>query len=327
MHVAIVSNSVIPALKYGGIERVIWWLGKELVKQKHRVTYIVKPGSHCDFANVVWQQHEPDVAGLIPADVDIVHYHAVTIPETKFPTISTAHGNFYGISGNFHINTVGISADHAKRMGATAFVYNGIDFDEYGKADLNLERKFFHFLGDAAWKVKNLKGAIRIAKNADETLAVLGGNRISFGQGIKINFSRNARFYGKVGGEEKNHLLNHSKGLIFPVLWEEPFGLAIIESLYFGCPVFGTPYGSLPELVTKDVGFLSDSYRILTEAVKNADDFNKQRCHEYVIESFSASKMTGDYLRLYEKVLNGETLNPHEPHIEKTFQQLLPMKP
>ena len=61
-----------------------------------------------------------------------------------------------------------------------------------------------------------------------------------------------------VGGNKKNRLLQHSKGLIFPVKWDEPFGLAITESLYCGCPVFGTPYGSLPELVPSDVGFLAE---------------------------------------------------------------------
>ncbi|MEF9931013.1 MAG: glycosyltransferase, partial [Bacteroidales bacterium] len=53
-----------------------------------------------------------------------------------------------------------------------------------------------------------------------------------------------------IGGEQKLNILKESKGLIFPVIWNEPFGLAITESLYCGAPVFGTPYGSLPELIT-----------------------------------------------------------------------------
>ena len=53
-------------------------------------------------------------------------------------------------------------------------------------------------------------------------------------------------------------LLNASRGLIFPVRWHEPFGLAVIESLYFGCPVFATPYGALPELVQEVLDKLAD---------------------------------------------------------------------
>jgi hypothetical protein len=60
-----------------------------------------------------------------------------------------------------------------------------------------------------------------------------------------------------VGGQVKLDLLQGSRGLIFPVLWHEPFGLAVIESLYFGCPVYATPYGALPELVPPACGVLS----------------------------------------------------------------------
>jgi len=326
MHVAIVNNSVIPAVKYGGIERVIWWLGKELVKKGHTVTYLVAAGSTCDFARVLYIDKRPYHQQL-PEDVDLVHYHADCDYETKKPFLYTLHGNIYTLHTLFHLNTVALSANHAARMNSSAFVYNGLDFEEYGQPDFNRKREYVHFLGDAAWKVKNLKGAIRIAKSAGENIAVMGGNRINTSQGIKINFARNAKFYGKVGGEEKNHLLNRSKGLIFPVLWHEPFGLAVIESLYFGCPVFATPFGSLPELVPKEVGFLSDSYQALTEAVQHADSYNPRYCYEYVRDTFSASVMTEKYIQFYEKVLNGEYLNADNPIIREDFTPPLPMQP
>lgn len=325
MHIAIVSNSVIPALKYGGIERVIWWLGKELVKRKHRVTYIVQPGSQCPFAAVQFLDQRP-LHMQIPADADVVHYQSSGDPATKQPYLTTIHGNINRLDAPFDINCVALSGDHARRMNTSVFVHNGIDFDDYGKPDWNRERKFFHFLGDAAWKVKNLKGAIKIARAADEKIAVLGGSRIDFNHGIKINMSRNARFYGRVGGEQKNYLLNESKGLIFPVLWHEPFGLAIIESLYFGCPVFGTPFGSLPELVNNTVGYLSDSYTDLVNAVKNADQFSKKKCHEYAVEHFSASAMTEKYIALYEKIANGGSLNTVLPHVSETMPKYLPVR-
>ncbi len=326
MHVAIVNNSVIPAVKYGGIERVIWWLGKELVKRGHKVTYLVAAGSACDFADVIILDKRP-FHQQVPEEVDVVHYHADGDFETKKPFLYTLHGNIYTLNTRFHINTVALSADHATRMNATAYVHNGLDFEEYGTPDFNTERKFFHFLGDAAWKVKNLKGAIKIAKAAHEKIAVLGGSRINTSQGIKINFAKNAKFYGKVGGDQKNYLLNQSKSLIFPVLWHEPFGLAVIESLYFGCPVFGTPFGSLPELVTKEVGVLSDSYSELAGAIRNVESYDRKRCSEYVREHFSSSKMTDEYLKMYEKVLNGESLNAEEPIIRTDFSQPLQMKP
>ena len=54
-------------------------------------------------------------------------------------------------------------------------------------------------------------------------------------------------------------IMSKSKDLIFPVLWNEPFGLAIIESSYAGCPLFGPNYGSIPELITEEYGYTNNS--------------------------------------------------------------------
>ena len=118
-----------------------------------------------------------------------------------------------------------------------------------------------------------------------------------------------------VGGEEKDRLMNSSKGLIFPVRWHEPFGLAIVESLYFGCPIFGTPYGSLTEIVEEGVGYLSNKKEELITAVNNSDDFSNQRCHEYAVEKFNSKKMALLYIEKYEKVLSVEKLNKKPPRL------------
>jgi glycosyltransferase involved in cell wall biosynthesis len=119
-----------------------------------------------------------------------------------------------------------------------------------------------------------------------------------------------------VGGSEKFRLLRGSKGLVFPVRWPEPFGLAITESLYFGCPVFGTPYGSLPELVTTEVGVLSNKKEELASAIRHAA-FDRKTCHEYARDRFNARIMAEAYLTRYERVLNGEHLNLAPPRALK----------
>jgi len=112
--------------------------------------------------------------------------------------------------------------------------------------------------------------------------------------------------------------LKYSKALIFPVLWHEPFGLAIIESLYFGVPVLGTKFGSLPELLGKDVGFLSNSENELIEAFQELDSFDSKKCHEYACENFNAKKMAEKYAELYRKIVNGEKINRKKPVYNKT---------
>jgi glycosyltransferase involved in cell wall biosynthesis len=139
--------------------------------------------------------------------------------------------------------------------------------------------------------------------------------------GMRFTFDRNTHFHGMKGGEEKNKIINGSKGLLFPVLWNEPFGIALIESLYFGCPVIGTPYGSLTELIPKEVGFLSSKKDELITAVKNIDAYDHTTCHRYVMDNFTSDKMTLQYLALYEKVMNGEHLNAIAPKLKQVQQE------
>ena len=149
--------------------------------------------------------------------------------------------------------------------------------------------------------------------------------RVNLKMGARITLDMNVRFEGMVGGSHKNRLINGSKALLFPVLWNEPFGIALTESLYFGCPVFGTPYGSLPELITSEFGFLSNSRAELINALENVDSYDRKKCHEYVCDTFSSKKMTQDYLALYEIVLKGETLNSEAPSLIDTERpKLLP---
>ncbi len=157
---------------------------------------------------------------------------------------------------------------------------------------------------------------------------VIGGKRFNFNQGIRLTFDPRIRFDGMVGGVEKNNLLKGSKGLIFPVLWNEPFGLSIVESLYFGCPVFGTPYGSLKEIIQPAVGFTSNSMNALIDAVKNAAQFNSSICHDYLMSNFTSIQMANNYLKKYEQVLNGRNLNAAAP-ILKEIQKVkfLPFLP
>ncbi len=315
MHILIFSNTVIPASKYGGTERIMWWLGKALVRAGHRVTFLVKKGSHCHFANVIIIDPTKSIQSQIPENVDLIHSHTITTDNFTKPVLYTIHGNVpYGEV--LPLNSVFVSQNHAQRHGSSVYVHNGLDFDEYGKPDLNQRRTYLHFLAKAAWRLKNVKGAIDIATKCREQLMVIGGYRLNLKMGFRFTPNLNVHFLGMLGGERKNEVLKHSKGLLFPVLWHEPFGIAIIESLYFGCPVFGTPYGSLPELVPSSVGFLSASKQALIEQIKEST-YDPKACHEYVIHNFDFTQKAKEYIALYERILNGESLNNMAPTLQQ----------
>jgi glycosyltransferase involved in cell wall biosynthesis len=319
MKILIVCKEVIPVTLYGGVERIAWYLGRELVNIGHEVTYLVKPGSKSDFATTRILDLERKVADQIPDNIDLVHYHYTPddVSETPVPYLITVHGNRNDKSEH-DINSVFVSGNHALRYGSSTWVYNGLDWSDYSKPDLTTERKYFHFLGKAAWRIKNVQGAIdTISKTKREKLKVLGGTRINLKMGMRFTLSPRISFHGMVGGIRKEGLLNGSKGLLFPVRWHEPFGLAIPESLYYGCPVFGTPYGALSELVTKDVGFLSNNLESLAEALENSANYSAHTCHEYARENFNSGKMADKYLGLYERVLAGESLNDLPPVLKE----------
>src|SRR6218665_972794 len=323
MRILIANTAIIPVQLYGGVERVIWALGKELVRLGHEVTFLAKKGSYCDFASVIWIDEKKAVVEQISNRFDVVHFHFPPgrTESLNLPYIITQHGNSNNLA-ELDKNTVFISKNHADRYASDSYVYNGLDWSEYRPLERNIKREYFHFLGNAAWRVKNVAGPIDVIKKAkSEKLKVLGGIRFNFKMGMRFTFSPKVSFEGMVGGAKKCRLLNGSKGLIFPVRWHEPFGLAIIESLYYGCPVFGTPYGSLPELVPRDVGFLSNKREELVAAVLNSTTFSPQRCHEYAAEEFNSRKMAMEYIRKYEKVIANRPLNVGNPRLREIQKQ------
>lgn len=317
-------NTVIPAVNYGGIPRVIWHLGKELDKMGHRVSYLVAKGSECGFGRIIEFNPGKPVADQIPESTDVVHFNSEVPEGFNTPYILTVHGNVDpGIT--LPINSVFVSRNHAERFGSASFVHNGFDWDDYGAIDLGRSRSHYHFLGKAAWRVKNIKGAIRVVRSLPGAkLEVLGGTRLNVKMGFRFTLNSNIRFRGMVGDQEKKNVMERSKGLIFPVTWQEPFGLAITESLYFGCPVFATPYGSIPELVTSEVGFLSDKRIELVNHIKGyGDQYSIRKCHEYARDLFNSRIMAERYVEKYAAVMDGRDLNSSFPVATDTYRNCM----
>lgn len=308
MHVCIAIDSVIPPVLYGGTERVVFWLGRALHELGHQVTYLVRAGSQCEFARIIEIKPELPVDAQIPADIDIVHIHSESLAPQSFPFCQTIHGNSRQAC-TFHPNTIFVSQSHARNHGAQAYVHNGLDPRDYGPPDLAHAENRFVFLAKAAWRIKNVRGAIQVARKAGAPIDVLGGYRLNFKMGFRLTLDRNARFHGMVGGEEKNACMRNARGLVFPVLWEEPFGVAVIEALYFGLPVFATPYGAMPELINEDVGFLSNSASALATAARTIN-YDRRAIHAWWARHFGYHDMAKKYLLYYERILSGEKLHP-----------------
>jgi glycosyltransferase involved in cell wall biosynthesis len=326
MHILIVTNLHLPCKTYGGIERVLWWLGKSLNALGHKVTYLAKKTSYSPFASTIAFNPQASIESQVPDDVDVVHINFPTQEKiSKKPYLFTAHSIIEkGIVSNK--NTVFISKEHARLNNSDVYVYHGLDSDEYGKPNLNNKRNYFHFLGKAKTPHKNLKGAIKTVQLSQEKLAVIGGNRMLLkpDKRFRITFDSNIKFFGMLGGNKKNQAINNSKGLIHPMRSFESFGLNMIESWYFGCPVFGTDYGSLKELIIPEVGATANNAQSLSEHLKQADSFNKKTCHEYVCDNFLSQHMAQNYIKIYEDVISGKNLHKNNPVSISYSEPLLP---
>lgn len=196
MDIIQVVDAVLPAVRYGGTERVVWALARELVRAGHRVTFLARAGSVCDFAEVVVRDDRPLAEQIAAIGGDIVHFHEgrgiFTDEERaamKLPSVTTIHGN---VSGEIGENAIFVSRNHAERHGARTYVYNGLDWDEYAAPDLGgfSGRRYFHFLAKAAWRVKNVQGAIDVVRGLPGgQLRVLGGTRLNFKMGFRFTIT------------------------------------------------------------------------------------------------------------------------------------------
>lgn len=323
LHV-LLTRMPIPPKDYGGTERVLWALYKGQTELGHEVRFLTKANpSNVPYIQV-YDKSKP-IEAQIDDWADIVHFHWPYDGDLHKPYICTEHSNAE-YTKEYPINSVFLSSKHAENHGARCYVHNGLYWGDYG--DPNFKPKnYVHFLAKAAWYVKNLQGAVKVARAAHVHLEVLGGKRISIRRNPYFYISRDVNFNGMVGGERKNQLVRNSKGLIFPVLWHEPFGLAIIESMYLGCPVFASPFGSLPDIVSHDgLGILSDSYSDLAEAVKQIDKYDRRLCHEHAKTHFGHQAMSKAYLECYERVMAGESLNEFRPICKGNVKAQLSMR-
>jgi glycosyltransferase involved in cell wall biosynthesis len=333
MHVTLYKPGTIPIPPrlYGGTERVIYWLGKALVELGHQVTLIANAESHIPGAElrvIAGDEKDPRAwLQFLPDSTDIVHLWDTSEPNANKPFLVTVEGN--GQPGQkFHPNTIFVSQKHAANHGSRHFVHNGLDAAEYALSEKRGD--YAVFLAKARWKVKNFRGTDAVARRAGIELRVLGSRNWPLNLQLLLPKIRGVRYYGMMGGTEKRDLLAKARCLIFPVRWHEPFGLSIIEALVSGAYVAGTPYGSLPEIVTPDAGVLSARGVDLAEAVKNPQRFSPQMCRERVLRGgFTHLDMARKYLGCYEQILThgslGEASEP-PPATRPGFvaKQLLP---
>jgi len=110
-------------------------------------------------------------------------------------------------------------------------------------------------------------------------------------------------FLGELNGEKLGQLYKNSDSLLFPIKWEEPFGLVTIESMFCGTPVIAFPKGSVPEIIKNNFnGFICKTTEEMCKAVLLINNIKRKDCHDFVTKNFNADKISDEYLNLYKMI-------------------------
>jgi glycosyltransferase involved in cell wall biosynthesis len=188
-----------------------------------------------------------------------------------------------------------------------ATVYHGLPKDLYIYRDE--PGHYLAFLGRISPE-KRVDRAIEIARRAEIPLRIAAKiypeDRVYFKEKI-VPLLRAARrwveFIGEIGGREKDRFLGRAKALLFPIDWQEPFGLVMIEALACGTPVIAWRNGSVPELITEgQTGFVVQDLDEAVRAVKRIEELSRRFCREEFESRFDAARMAAEYLRVYRNL-------------------------
>ena len=109
---------------------------------------------------------------------------------------------------------------------------------------------------------------------------------------------------GEVAGKQKLEFISRARALLFPIQWEEPFGMAPIEALACGTPVVAMNRGALPEIIQHGVnGFLAHNEKEFEYYMQKVDEIDPAACRQSIVDNFSADLMASRYMAHYHTAI------------------------
>jgi glycosyltransferase involved in cell wall biosynthesis len=336
----------VPPDGYGGIELMAYNLARELSHRGHQVTVIGRQGSQGPFevlalAPESWtkQLGTPDQIArhslflyraydaIRRRAFDVVHDHsgppgilvgAICTPQA--PVVATLHGALSEAEGEFlgaidrRVHLVAISrAQQAMVAGVEwrGVVHNAVDPARFTPITRREEKE--DYIVNLA-RISPDKGqhlAIELAKRLNVRLVLAGkidaDSRRYFEEKVKPALNGQVTWHENVEGDEKAELLAHARAMVFPIQWQEPFGLAMIESMMSGTPVIAMAHGAAPELVEPGVtGWLADDIDGMVDAYARLDEIDLERCVKQASQRFGPAQMADGYSKVYERAIEEE---------------------
>jgi glycosyltransferase involved in cell wall biosynthesis len=336
MRVALIAPPFIavPPKKYGGTELFVAELAHGLQEKEIDVTVYTNGESTTDvpmrwlYPTGEWplcHEVEASLKGLnhfawaiqeAVRESDLIHINSAQGLSfgrfTDVPMVYTVHHSYEDRFAEFYqsypeVSYVTISDFQRKKLNMPNMrtIHHGVNPELYPMREG--KREYLSFLGRIA-HTKGTHLAIEIAQKAGIPLKIAGEvqpiNKNYWETVIKPQVDgKFIEYVGEVGMEEKVDLLGHSLAMLFPVQWDEPFGLVMIEAMACGAPVLATPGGSVQEVVKDGVsGYVRQTTAELAECARDLE-LPARTVRGYMEKKFSLERMTADYINLYSEIL------------------------
>lgn len=308
-------------LKKLGMDVVVYCNGESTVAVEKRWLYAQAqwPIKGEVYANLKDINHTAWAIRDASETCDIIHLNNLPgLADSRFvttPFIYTIHhphepglSAFYEYYPEVRYVTISEFQRARETMPHVQTIHHGIDLSLYSAG--NGKRRYLSFLGRIA-PIKGTHLAIQIAQAAKIPLKIAGEVQPMFRDYFEAEIKPHIdgkfiEYLGEADLATKNELLGNSIATLFPIQWDEPFGLVMIEAMACGTPVLALPGGSVQEIVRDGVsGWVGRSVQELAQHARTADrDFDAQSVRAYVAQEFSLDAMVAKYASLYENVVN-----------------------
>jgi glycosyltransferase involved in cell wall biosynthesis len=329
----------VPPKFYGGTERIVAYLADALAEMGHEVTLFAS-GDSLTKATLVpaWPQAlrldptiRDHIAPLIvmletvaqrASEFDVVHLHCdylgyPALRRAGVPFLATLHGRLdlpelrplYNVFSDVPV----VSISDAQRAPLPEARY--IATVPHGLPERLLPPGsgaggYLAFLGRISPE-KAPDSAIRIAARAGMQLKIAAKvdrvDQAYFKEEIEpLLVQPHVEFIGEIAEHRKAEFLGNAVGLLFPIAWREPFGLAMIEAMACGTPVLAMRNGSVPEVVDEGVtGFIVANEAEAAAAALRLSELDRAHIRKVFQERFTAQRMAEDYVSLYRRLVAG----------------------
>lgn len=336
MRIAVIAPpwTPVPPRLYGGIELVVDQLATGFQRAGHEVLLFTTGDSTCPVprAHVLAAAEGERIGMAVPElrhvmaaydrvqDFDVVHDHTIMGPvyAERFPdvkVVTTNHGPFNEelaeLYGRLAHRVPIIAISHAQRrpvpeIPIARVIHHGLVPTDFPVGDG--QGGYCLFLGRMSPE-KGAHRATEAAYKAGRPLLLAGKMREPwehryFDTQVRPYLNDEIRYLGEVEHDEKLRLLAGAESLLFPIRWNEPFGMVMIEAMACGTPVLAFPEGAAPEVVMDGrTGYLCHDVNDMADAIGRAPALDRGACRDAVEGYFSSDRMVADHLSLFERVV------------------------